>query len=65
MAFALGVAFAALLLDMFSLINGTEVGVREMQLAFFILAAITAMAMIPILVYPNRWVTMWPGIRPK
>jgi EmrB/QacA subfamily drug resistance transporter len=49
LAFALGVAFAALLLDVFSMINGSEVGVREMQLAFFILAAITAMAMIPIL----------------
>ncbi|MCF4098053.1 MFS transporter [Maritalea mediterranea] len=49
LAFALGVAFAALLLDVFSLINGTEVGVREMQLAFFVLAAITAMTMWPIL----------------
>lgn len=49
LAFALGVAFAALLLDVFSLINGAEVGVKEMQFSFFILAGITALAMLPIL----------------
>ncbi len=48
LGFALGVAFAALLLDAFAAIRGVEVGVTEMQLVFFVLAAITLAAIFPI-----------------
>ena len=49
LAFALGVAFAALLLEVVALIRNVEVGVAEMQFVFFVLAAITIVAIFPIL----------------
>ena len=49
LAFALGVAFAALLLEVVALIRSVEVGVAEMQFVFFVLAAITIVAIFPIL----------------
>lgn len=48
LGFALGVAFAALLLDAFAAMRGVEVGVTEMQMVFFVLAAITLAAIVPI-----------------
>jgi len=53
LAFALGVAFAAIILELMAHFGTGEVGVREMQIAFFVMASISFFAIGPLLKY-NR-----------
>uniref|UniRef100_UPI002634B7C4 MFS transporter n=1 Tax=uncultured Maritalea sp. TaxID=757249 RepID=UPI002634B7C4 len=48
LAFALGVAITALLLEGIAFARGVEVGVAEMQIVFFILAGITVLSLLPL-----------------
>ncbi|MFT6657918.1 DHA2 family efflux MFS transporter permease subunit [Maritalea sp.] len=48
LAFAFGVALTALLLEGLAFVRGVEVGVAEMQIVFFILAAITVVSLLPL-----------------
>ncbi|MGJ8528349.1 DHA2 family efflux MFS transporter permease subunit [Maritalea sp.] len=49
LAFAFGVAFAALLLEGLAFVRGVEVGVAEIQTTFLILAVLTFLSLIPLL----------------